>query len=334
MILWMSILFVFFTTGSAFNNQESMYFYGSESNLLLEKSITITMSSVHWCIISKTESSRTARLYFDHFPHAAESLLPCWSWWRRRNAVEMCGIIFLDGLKLPPGSWHDQLVNKIWNCHVRFFGSDNEVNTTHPLGEYGIYHSIPLRWKLPRHGRINYMECAEDAWSLRRLFISDEDIVRIKGGVLQVGIIQRTRSRVITTIEGIVDTLQKNLPEANLTISTNMPLALEEQAVWFATKDIIIAAHGAALMNCIFILPQTIVMQLYPKDFFWQSLESAIELPGGIALDFYFGNDPVLDWLNTKNQGGQNIARESNISAEPQRVVYPILNILGLVPVQ
>jgi hypothetical protein len=122
-------------------------------------------SGVHWCIISKKESSRTARKYFNHFPHAAESLLPCWSWWRRSYSEKKCGLILLDNLTLPHGSWQDQLVNKVLSCRVQHFCSeDKEVNMTHPLGESGIYHTIPLHWKLPRTGRINYMDRPQDAW--------------------------------------------------------------------------------------------------------------------------------------------------------------------------
>jgi hypothetical protein len=66
-------------------------------------------------------------------------------------------------------------------------------------------------------------------------------------------------------------------------------------------------SHGAALMNCIFILPQTIVMRLYPVGYFWQSLELAIDLPGGIALDTYSGHrvdveSPMFNWLEKKEK--------------------------------
>jgi hypothetical protein len=37
-------------------------------------------TNTHWCIIGEHSNSRTSRKYFTHFPHAAEALLPCWSW--------------------------------------------------------------------------------------------------------------------------------------------------------------------------------------------------------------------------------------------------------------
>lgn len=164
------------------NNDEDGYFttiikYHMRDTSVPTKLLTISTSTadisnipssnsgVHWCIISKSESSRTAGRYFHHFPHAAENLLPCWSWWRRSQSEKKCGLILLDGLVLPHGSWQDQLVNKVLSCQVQHFRShDNEVNITHPLGKSGIYHTIPLHWKLPRTGRINYMDRPQDAW--------------------------------------------------------------------------------------------------------------------------------------------------------------------------
>lgn len=35
---------------------------------------------VHWCVLSEAMITPTSAKYFDHFPHALESILPCWSW--------------------------------------------------------------------------------------------------------------------------------------------------------------------------------------------------------------------------------------------------------------
>ena len=290
----------------------------------------------HWCIIGMHANSKNARRYFKHFPHAAESLLPCWSWWRRTNAVDHCGIILMDGLNLPTNSWHHQPVTNL-NCKVmNFVEHYNNLNRTHPLGENTIYHTVSTYWKNPRFGRINYIEKAEDAWALRRRFISDAEIMRIKKNesVLQIGILQRLRSRTITNLDDIADLLQRDIPDANITIATDLPTSLKEQVTWFATKDIIIGAHGAAMTNCLFILPKTIVMQLYPENYFFQSLEPLIETVGGIALDWYYGTDPVYDWRqnNAVRKDNNNYVREANITAPPNEVVDPILFTMGRKP--
>jgi capsular polysaccharide biosynthesis protein len=48
---------------------------------------------------------------------------------------------------------------------------------------------------------------------------------------------------------------------------------LQNQAKWFADKDLIIMAHGAAMPNVIFVRPGTAVVELFPRyymnNMFW-----------------------------------------------------------------
>jgi hypothetical protein len=305
-----------------------------------------TTKQIHWCIIGRHAASKTSRRYFWHFPHASEMLLPCWSWWRRWDAVDQCGLILLDGLLITPKSWQHQLVNEHWNCQIKTFEAyDASVNRTHPLVRYlksdeeqidtNIYYTPSLYWKNPRHGRINYFERPDDAWALRRRFISDDDIVAQKqqaGNNIHIGILQRSKSRRITNLDEIVILLQHDIPDANITVVTELPSALGDQAAWFATKDIIIGAHGAAMMNCLFILPKTIVMQLYPEHYFFQSLEPLIEGVGGIALDWYVGTTPHYDWMTSAKLGKNNVVREQNITPPAHQIVDPILFTMGRKP--
>mmetsp|Transcript_10639 Transcript_10639/g.17601 ORF Transcript_10639/g.17601 Transcript_10639/m.17601 type:complete len:87 (+) Transcript_10639:327-587(+) len=65
--------------------------------------------------------------------------------------------------------------------------------------------------------------------------------------------------------------------------------SLADQASWFASHDIILAVHGGALTNAIFIQPahtsSTIVISLYPPGYYCPSL---IQKAGGIPLDCNF----------------------------------------------
>jgi hypothetical protein len=287
-------------------------------------------NQTHWCIIGRHASSKSSRRFFHHFPHAAENLLPCWSWWRRWNVEDRCGIVLLDLLRLVKDSWQYQLIHKVWKCQVRALKTTTP-NRRDPLHDSSaIYYTPSLYWKNPRYGRINYVERPEDAWALRRLLISDEDIVKAKAGSsLHVGVIQRLHSRTILNLDDIVSLLREKLPEANISIVHHLPSSIYKQAEWFATKDIIIGAHGAAMMNCVWILPKTIVVQLYPEQYFFQSLEPLIETVGGIALDWYPGTDPVLEWRLAVKAKENNFVREQNITAPPNEVVEPILMVMG-----
>lgn len=141
--------------------------------------------------------------------------------------------------------------------------------------------------------------------------------------------IQRTKSRIITNFAEIKNTLQLSLPDAYITETTfDMPL-MKDQAEWFATKDIIIAAHGAALANSVFITPGTIILQIYPRNYFSQSLDPLIEQSGGIALDWYNGKNPFCEWVESKARGEQNVMRDASIAPSVDEIVDTILKALG-----
>ena len=288
--------------------------------------------NTQWCILSRQTLSM--KYNFDHFPHALENILPCWSYFRRKEAVQNCGFILVNDLKLDKygkDSWQNQLVREM-KCNVMELRSDFPL--TPPWNSSNV-HMVNLLMKEPRYGTKRYMDKPEDAHALRRLFISDSDILKHKGEdkKLQIGMIQREHTRVITNIERIQLALQTALPDADIVTSTLHNFSLKEQAKWFATKDVIIAAHGAALMNSVFITPNTIVLQLYPNKYFYQSIEPLIEQTGGIALDWYYGikenRNPHVEWLLAKKLNQQNYARASNIEAPVDEVVDLILIALG-----
>jgi hypothetical protein len=330
---------------SSFNNIPIVNKNHTLDNNKNNNSTNIT-TTTYWCIIGRDSNSKNARRFFTHFPHAAEALLPCWSWWRRWKVVSQCGIILLDDLYLPRDSWHHQLVHLVWKCSVERFRLYREPrqlrlqqsqppNRTHPLGDhpFHIYYTPSLYWKNPRYGYIRYLDRPQDAWALRRYMISDSEIVKWKQGVLQIGILQRSQSRSILHLPQLLQYLQTQIPDANLTVlhsSSSAFVSIHQQAHWFATKDIIIGSHGAAMMNCLFIVPKTIVMQLYPPNYFFQSLEPLIELVGGIALDWYEGTDPHYDWRRAVRDRQNNQVRDANITLTSfHEIVDPILFTMG-----
>ena len=294
-----------------------------------------------WCILSKKTTWRSTHTYFNHFPHASEGILPCWSWFRQENATNHCGFVLHDGLTLDSkdgrrNSWQRQLI-KAMGCRVKYSKEPLPENGVSPLSDPTEVQHIPNMYlQRPRYGQMIYLDHPEDAHALRRRVISDSLIDKKQSGngnPLRIGIIQRTRSRVITNLDEIVTALQDKLENCVITISElkEAPL-LRQQAEWFATKDVIIAVHGAALANAIFVTPGTIILQLYPPNFFWQSLDPLIEQSGGIALDWYDRKeDPIVAWRNAQAQKMQVVdkAREGNVTPPIDQIIDPILLSLG-----
>lgn len=284
----------------------------------------------HWCIISKKYSMKIDPEWFDHFPHASEVILPCWSWFHRNKAEGNCGFVLMDGLVLPPGSWQQELV-KAMGCQVKEMDTALVNDKDLPLPDTEIQYVPNLQLIRPRFNHRMYIEQPEDAHALRRFFVSDSLIEQSKGNgkPLQIGMIQRERSRVITNIDDIANALQQALPNANITQS-KLDFDISKQAEWFATKDIIIGAHGAALTNSLFITPGTIVLQIYPRNYFYQSLDPLIEQAGGIAIDWYYGESPIRDWYWRKWWLLLNkLAREHTITPPPEEIVQKVMGALG-----
>ena len=222
-------------------------------------------------------------------------------------------------------------------CRVKYSKEPLPENGVSPLSDPTEVQHIPNMYlQRPRYGQMIYLDHPEDAHALRRRVISDSLIDKKQSGngnPLRIGIIQRTRSRVITNLDEIVTALQDKLENCVITISElkEAPL-LRQQAEWFATKDVIIAVHGAALANAIFVTPGTIILQLYPPNFFWQSLDPLIEQSGGIALDWYDRKeDPIVAWRNAQAQKMQVVdkAREGNVTPPIDQIIDPILLSLG-----
>jgi UDP-galactopyranose mutase len=285
----------------------------------------------HWCIISKDYSMKIDPEWFVHFPHACEVILPCWSWFRRRNAESNCGFVLMDGLKFNdpnPNSWQQELVTTM-GCKVKEMDSALSPDGF-PLSADEIQHVPNLSLIRPRYNQRIYVERPEDAHALRRLVIPDSLIEERKGNgkPMQIGLVQRTRSRVITNLDEIQSALQAALPDANLTQS-KLEFSFREQAEFFATQDVIIAAHGAGLTNALFMTPGTVVLQLYPKWYFYQSLDPLIEQVGGIAIDWFVGDNPIRDWFWARRWFMHKWSREYTITPPPEEIVGKVLRALG-----
>jgi len=245
-------------------------------------------NQTHWCIIASKFLPRTTNSHFDHFPHSSEIILPCWSYFIKQNVTNNCGF-YLAGERFVLPKWTKEVVEKM-GCKVKMqtqgVPKDNIIESI-PVDDVQY---IPNLYLLrPRFDYFHYLDHPEHATILRKRFVSDDTIANAKGNdkPLQIGIIQRPNARRIDNLIEIEKGLQRNIPNGNITITNFTFSTVEEQATWFATKDMIIAAHGAALTNSIFVTPGTIVLVMYPPGYFLQTLEPLIEQSGGIAIQWY-----------------------------------------------
>jgi len=133
------------------------------------------------------------------------------------------------------------------------------------------------------------------------LMLADNQVATLA----QIGIVNRTGTRQIQNLSGIRDAIEEALKDkmsVSISVQTLDGLTLQQQAQWFATKNIIIvAAHGAGLTNSLLIQPNTTVISLYPQDFYFIGyFESLITKLGGINVDWYAGDKATARDVHTE----------------------------------
>ena len=83
-----------------------------------------------WCIIGNDSMWPGVKSWgWRHsVAHVAEALLPCWSWFVRRNTTKNCGFYIIDNLQ-QPHAWGKQLMENI-QCEIKYSYVPQEWNMT------------------------------------------------------------------------------------------------------------------------------------------------------------------------------------------------------------
>ncbi len=242
----------------------------------------------HWCVLNPKMITRNSLINGNNMGHRSESLLPCWSMLFELGAVQQqqqqqhgargeaahtnndssfgCGI---DTSAVGPlRGWPEALVLEAMKCKIYDGQTANETNM---IGPNDQLHHPNLYLMSPYYRYMQYISHPSHAHLLRQNLVSDAYISNHKSydgseRPLQIGLVERKKQRVILNLHDIAAGLVSAMPDANVTITSfdHGPM-IREQAEWWSTKDVIIAAHGSGVMNSVFITPKTIVLQIYPR---------------------------------------------------------------------
>ena len=155
---------------------------------------------------------------------------------------------------------------------------------------------------------------------------------RVEG--LAIGLLQRRDSRRISNIYTIAQRLREAFPSASIDISYFEGTPLQEQARWMASHNIIIAAHGAALANAVFIRRETRVLELFPPNYYpYKLFGPLVESVGGVALKWHKGGMPVADDFDRRNPVGPSgpMTDDAGRWADSTRFSVPPSEIVDIV---
>lgn len=227
----------------------------------------------------------------------------------------------MEGINLLPYTWTLQLIEQGMGCQMHYLNKWHEVEelqnnvTNGATGRYERHEFIQFAFQ------DSYWLDAMDIPSLRRRFVKPPKAATTKS----IGIVQRRHRRVIANIDNMTIALH-NAGFPIVDVQEMEDLSLVDQAAWFASHDIILAVHGGALTNAIFIRPNTAIISLYPPGYYVPGVfESLIEKAGGIAMEWHQQGDPLL-------RDASKMPRNERLDAMGVRFMNPPVNeIVSLV---
>jgi Glycosyltransferase 61 len=282
-------------------------------------------TSTAWCILDHNNTNQ----HFRHFPHALQSLAPCWSFFCRereeRGAHVSCGIYIQYPPRVPwnsMSSWTRQLVEHM-DCYVVVQSKENT-----PLGDVIADGDVQYRPPDQHVKSYRFFEKQAHVQQLQRKVLGDAletNPATKKKGAIQIGLLQRIRnspkqaSRIFLNLPNIRSQLQVAFPEATLVETDMRDFSLLEQALWWHQNDVVVAAHGAAITNCIFLrnhnASASTVIEIYP-DGFHPIIFGALMKSVGVHR------------LNIDRNASISVGKNADLQPEPKLVVQLVREAL------
>ncbi len=277
-----------------------------------------------WCVLTKDN-----RL-FHHFPHAAEKLLPCWSWFQRirtNYTATQCGFYLQGDLPLAPGEWTSKLIEHM-GCSV----TRSKPSSTDKSAPALLYYL-----KNNTRRRFEWFQRPEDAKALRTQVLksmkyNDNDPAsrRIRITIIDrkttVGNRRQRNTRSILNVLNISLAIKKTFPFANVSTVYMEGMDPEEQFAFWSQQDVVVIAHGAAITNAIFMPPAktSALIELFPLHFYFTEIYATLLKSCGIRGYGYYNNvtDIKADFAaHSKTHKMKEFYRDQNLSPPVDAVV-------------
>lgn len=279
-----------------------------------------------WCILDENNTRLVSGM-----PHAMQSLGVCWSYFcriREQYGESVgCGIYLGNYVDWERASnvgsrrkgWVADLLDSM-NC---------TISAVQPDLQQSLQHRPPLNatnWKQ----LFVWFERPSDASSLAVAVLGNSAVVSrnvTKNRTLQIGIVQRVESRRFTNLDAITQAIIKDFPRASLEVEVAEmeKMKFREQAKFWNSKDVIIAAHGAAMTNAVFMRRGASIVEVYPIHYYPRIYEA---LCRRIAIQHYAWYDNVIDIDKDHAAHGKTMRQRYRLRTE--NLSPPVEKILDL----
>jgi hypothetical protein len=266
-----------------------------------------------WCILDDSNSNPNR---FRHFPHASQGLLPCWSYFCRVRAREKnpnlhCGF-WLNSSKLQMSQgWVEGLV-KAMNCSV--------LNSTASQPDLTFHHRLK-----PMAKQKQWFQHRVDAVALRNLTVGP----LTPNAHPRIGLVQRASrnqrgNRRILNLDTIQESIVEAFPHASVETALMDGMSFSEQAAWWSSRDVVVAAHGASMSSVIFMRDNASVVELYPEHYYPITFFRSLSQSAGVSHYGYYNGvaNPYEDYRqHGKTYADRILYRNVDWEPPPQDVL-------------
>eukprot|EP01031_Cornospumella_fuschlensis_P037129 gene37129-45070_t len=268
-------------------------------------------SNTSWCVLSANNT-----IFRTNPAHSLPALAPCWSWLlaiSRQRPLMQCGFALVGGVEIE-NRWAASLVRAM-GCALRR-GAPRPCEAQVHLTGLGS----------GTHERgVDYFASPHDALLLKeRLWAAGggetpaaalaQDKAQLLGDdplTLRVKIVQRQRSRALANLTEALQALLFSAAAGDVAVSLARfeGLALAQQVEYARDAHVLLLAHGAAMVNALFVRPCAAVCELFPRRYFPRGFFQFLALDAG-ALACHFSADraPHADFDTRKRSAYKQAA--------------------------
>ena len=231
-----------------------------------------------------------------HFPHAAQQLYRCWSWWRHQqqlhsHVVQVTPVLQLDQSKVPvhQNPFLEGFIRLLeGSLPVEFISGPNNVTVDNVIGAHA---------KLDDGFIYDYtMASSEDAKALREAAVRVFDVPNATGCHAtnpQISILNRRSKRHVVNWEVLKDTLDSF---GSVSVDYFEEKTFRDQLFFMMNTDILVSPHGAQLASLPFLPPCASVMEIFPTGYYEPAFFGSLAAASGVPHSFvYLGTNRTAE---------------------------------------
>jgi hypothetical protein len=285
-----------------------MYRYGYVDKATLNLGLPLaTDSTTHYCLLNQPSTGKMFRSSV-HFPFVVEWVAECWHWLENSQKLDEGAIVLddtiYDRFLVHPNfpNWNQPFFQAlglpIVNSHQPLNLRDKKIHT----GKFGS-----RRWFT------DPKSCSSMRSLLWEKFTNPSNATTAPSSKIHIGFVERPARRLIVNSSGLAKGLQQAYPDSVVSyrIFTGKD-SMQDQSTWYKQQHIVIAAHGAASTNAIFMRPKSHFLELFPHNFFSVMYQPLAE-QCGVVYDYYYDGGPNPEQDCNNHYADRGTLRNRNI---------------------